>query len=86
MSSPSEPSGMPIGSGGSSPGATMPGAVHVVIGNGSSELAARLVAPGGRVVHLGGDPGDGRRLLEIAAGEAPVVYWPWPGAAGGSGS
>ena len=81
MSSPSE---MPAGGGVSSTADGTARAVHVVIGGGASDVASRLVAPGGSVVHLAGEPGDGRRLLEIAAGEAPVVYWPWPGSAGGA--
>ncbi|MDA8392585.1 MAG: hypothetical protein M0Z87_07255 [Actinomycetota bacterium] len=59
-----------------------PAVTHVVIGSGGGDFAQRLLPPGGAVVHLSGGAGDGRRLLELAAADGTVVYWPWPEVSG----
>lgn len=77
----SSPSDGEIGLAGREAGART-AVTHVVIGSGGGDFAQRLVPPGGTVVHLSGGAGDGRRLLELAAGDGTVVYWPWPEASG----
>lgn len=71
MSSPSE-------------GAQPPGhrrVTHVVVGEVRDPLLEQLIsAQSGRddveVVHLRGEPGDGRRLLGLIAHRDQVLYWP----------
>lgn len=69
MSSPSNQSGVPPLA---RPAPTP--LLHVLLGEGDVPAVEQLLINGEQTVRLRGEPGDGRRLLELAA-TAPVVTW-----------